>query len=602
MPGHKGRRGTGGVIAAIIIVLLLLLAVGLYYWEEGYRRKLDQLSALRQERLALQAQASMLVHVGALGNATGENISILVYNGAGFPLSLAALTLVTTTGQVDVINSTHTPAFVAEARAYLYRQGPTGLVLVASYPDLQQAIAKGLVIPQTYLLEINITATQPLEALHTHLGFKAPLTSGSTQALVPIVLQATTTYTSPQQAITGGGGRAPPATTTTPALKCYIPITIINRVNRPLIDYAVRIILNSTNINQTIWNQLDPTKIFITLQNGTPLYYYIEYFNKTEKIAIIWINTTYIPPNSSIKIYIYYNYTNNTYVSYNNPSKVFLYYNSGNIINFDKYPYFEYYKRRFSPLLSRRPKITILGWWYVNETPSAWKINNSYGCIQNYVSDNNTFIDMLALINMSKYSLFKNASCISTYINLNGVDILNNSAGIAIVDGNYSASYLVYYYYNYYYYIYFINNVANYSEVYIVWNTSIGQAELGFYQIGELSFSGLKGYILKIPVFVEDISPNIISPASWYRLSVCIDYYTNKIIINLSYLNYSIIYIKVLNITNLPIPFSPNALNYYVGLEGGIENKSTHLYKNIIIRPFAYPEPKVILGQPTCSR
>ena len=577
MPGHKGRRGTGGVIAAIIIVLLLLLAVGLYYWEEGYRRKLDQLSALRQERLALQAQASMLVHVGALGNATGENISILVYNGAGFPLSLAALTLVTTTGQVDVINSTHTPAFVAEARAYLYRQGPTGLVLVASYPDLQQAIARGLVIPQTFLLEINITATQPLDALHTHLGFKAPLTSGSTQALVPIVLQATTTYTSPQQAITGGGGGAPAATTTATTTSttttttppgCYIPVTITNPTNIDLQDYPVKITLNSTNLNATIWSQLNESKIYAVLPNGTPLYYYIEYFNSTEERAVIWVNAS-IPAGSSVTVYLYYNYTGtNPYASYNDPYKVFPYFNPGDTLNFYTYPY-------FTPVYNWL--YNTYYWVYGGTNESAWQPNSTYHYIENYVEQSQyQVVDMFALLDMSEYPSLQYSMCISSYINLNNNTNYYNSVGIGFVSGDYTVRRRGTYY-------------GNYSEIYLFWDTYTQQAYLEFYQVinGEDNFVN------------ETYLNSIINPASWYRLSVCIDINADKILFKLSTISYSeYIVVNVTDNSKLPYPLGPLS---YVGLEGGFEYGATHLYRNIIIRPFVYSGPEVIVSKPVCT-
>jgi len=106
----------------------------------------------------------------------------------------------------------------------------------------------------------------------------------------------------------------------------YTPITIAERSGKNLTNYAVKIVLNSTNFNG--WDSIaytDGSDIYFTDQNGNPLYYWIESFSKDNRQAVIWVKVPSIPANSITTIYMYYGGAN-PYRPYNNPNNVFLIY------------------------------------------------------------------------------------------------------------------------------------------------------------------------------------------------------------------------------------------------------------------------------------
>jgi len=585
--GRGPARSTGGVMAAIIIVLLLLLAVGFYYWQLGYNRRVERLESIVSQRRAMEEEARILVHMGVLGNATGENLSLVIYNGAPFPLTMAALVLVTTGGSVDVINSTHTPSFVTGAEAYLYRLTGQGLVLVESYPSLEEAIASGLTIPHAYLLEVNITATQPLDGLRAHAAFKAPLAGAGVSALIPISIASTAIYTSPAQAATGGGGGAPPATTTTtttttstattPPGACYIPVTITNNAQVSLQDYPVRIILNSTNINQTIWQQLNESKIYVTLDNGQPLYYYIEYFNQTEKVAVIWVKIPSLGAGQSIGVRIYYNYTgDNPYASYNDPYQVFTYYNPGNTLNFDWYPYDNYTLNYEN--IGVVDGISNMSWYVIYSF-----IGNSVteGEIDFYYIYNYTF--MFALKNLSTSTLSGSYGyCIDSLVNFYYIEP-PEAVGVSIL---------------------YTLDLAHINYI---------GALLYYDPYGVIGIDYTQGFkIIEVapnrPPNVSSDEPWTFDDSTWYHIELCL--YEGNIMWRVEYPNASV----VVDDYGTPIKGVDHetyvSSGNYAGLLGGLAEvylfgipyyAPSHFYKEIYVRPFVYPEPSYVVGSPVCG-
>jgi len=102
------------------------------------------------------------------------------------------------------------------------------------------------------------------------------------------------------------------------------PITVTEQSGNDLTDYAVKIELDDTWDG---WNAvLDGSDIYFLDENGNPLYFWIEYFNKTEKKAIIWVKIPSLPANSSITIYMYYGSLPNPYADYNNPEQIFMFF------------------------------------------------------------------------------------------------------------------------------------------------------------------------------------------------------------------------------------------------------------------------------------
>jgi len=106
----------------------------------------------------------------------------------------------------------------------------------------------------------------------------------------------------------------------------FVEIKIMERSGTNLTDFVIKLELNETNFNG--WGKVgeNGSDIYFMDENDNPLYYWIEYFNKTEKRAVILVKIPLIPANSVIRIFMYFGGTN-PYPEYNNRSKVFIYYN-----------------------------------------------------------------------------------------------------------------------------------------------------------------------------------------------------------------------------------------------------------------------------------
>ena len=87
----------------------------------------------------------------------------------------------------------------------------------------------------------------------------------------------------------------------------YREIVISNNVDVDLIDYQVRIVLTSNNFDT--WDNIargNGEDLRFIDEDGNELPYWIEYFNKGEKLGIIWVKIPYIPASSTTKIYMLY--------------------------------------------------------------------------------------------------------------------------------------------------------------------------------------------------------------------------------------------------------------------------------------------------------
>jgi len=105
-----------------------------------------------------------------------------------------------------------------------------------------------------------------------------------------------------------------------------VPLTIKDQSGYDLYNYTVKIVLNSSNF--PYWGHVryeDGSDIYFLDGEGNPLYYWIEYFNKTEEKAIIWVKIPKVSANSLTTIYMCYGGTN-PYTDYNDKSNAFLWY------------------------------------------------------------------------------------------------------------------------------------------------------------------------------------------------------------------------------------------------------------------------------------
>jgi len=100
-------------------------------------------------------------------------------------------------------------------------------------------------------------------------------------------------------------------------------IRITENSGNVLTDYQVKIVLNDTNFTDWDKVQSDGSDIFFLDENGNPLYFWIEEFDKTAKKATIWVKVPQIPANGETTIYMCYGGMENPFSSYHDLENVF---------------------------------------------------------------------------------------------------------------------------------------------------------------------------------------------------------------------------------------------------------------------------------------
>ena len=117
----------------------------------------------------------------------------------------------------------------------------------------------------------------------------------------------------------------------------YVPITVIERSGNDLVDYAVKIELNSTNF--AYWGHIryeNGSDIYFTDAKGNPLYYWIEYISIEKRHLIAWVKIPKIPANGTFILQMHYG-GDNPYEAFRNPEEVFIFFDDFNILNTSKW-------------------------------------------------------------------------------------------------------------------------------------------------------------------------------------------------------------------------------------------------------------------------
>ncbi len=114
------------------------------------------------------------------------------------------------------------------------------------------------------------------------------------------------------------------------------PIVVSNQKTVGLVNYTVKIILNSST--QVLWNYVNSTNLYFTTDSGYPLYYWIQELDTSNENGVIWVKINSIPAEANVTICMHYGGTN-PYRSYNNPEKTFLFFDdfNGSSINQSKW-------------------------------------------------------------------------------------------------------------------------------------------------------------------------------------------------------------------------------------------------------------------------
>lgn len=106
-----------------------------------------------------------------------------------------------------------------------------------------------------------------------------------------------------------------------------VEVLVFNENPYEVYNYTLKITIPSDHI---IWDYLtDDSTVFVTDKEGNPLYYYVEYFNATEKSLKLLVKIPYVRAEGNITIYIWFG-GDNPYSNYNDIRKAYLFYDDFN--------------------------------------------------------------------------------------------------------------------------------------------------------------------------------------------------------------------------------------------------------------------------------
>jgi len=117
----------------------------------------------------------------------------------------------------------------------------------------------------------------------------------------------------------------------------YVPIQVINNAIVDLVDYQIKIILNSTFEGWDKFASTNGSDIYFLDTGDHPLYYWIENFDTGTQQATIWVKVPYVEAGSNVTILMYFGVLNHPYTTYHDPEKVFLFYDDFSSGTLDKW-------------------------------------------------------------------------------------------------------------------------------------------------------------------------------------------------------------------------------------------------------------------------
>lgn len=103
------------------------------------------------------------------------------------------------------------------------------------------------------------------------------------------------------------------------------PVNISNPHSSTLLDYSVRIVLNSSNY--PLWNRSAPSDIYFAADplGLFPLPYWIESFDQGSQTAVVWVRVDSLPPSTNTTIYMFVD-DDNPYPDWRDPDRTFVFF------------------------------------------------------------------------------------------------------------------------------------------------------------------------------------------------------------------------------------------------------------------------------------
>ncbi|ASJ03010.1 hypothetical protein A3L09_06945 [Thermococcus profundus] len=112
--------------------------------------------------------------------------------------------------------------------------------------------------------------------------------------------------------------------------KFCTPITIAERSGNDLYNYSVLIALDdSGNTDSELWkvdwNVINASNLYFTDENGSPLYFWVQYLDANARIAYLWVKLPKLPADSKEVVCLNYGVWPNPYAGYHDLYKTFLF-------------------------------------------------------------------------------------------------------------------------------------------------------------------------------------------------------------------------------------------------------------------------------------
>ncbi len=170
---RRSRRGLGGIIAMIIIVMLVTILALHFLFMRRVNQSYSVINQIENTRQRLLQMSKTLVRAGLIGVSTSSNsYRFALINSMNYPIQIVGMVLTDTGGKSYILNSSSMPSIITNISTALYSFTGNELTLVRTYRS-----PVGVSVGSSYVLEVNITSSVPIDYSKSYFVFTIPFTA-----------------------------------------------------------------------------------------------------------------------------------------------------------------------------------------------------------------------------------------------------------------------------------------------------------------------------------------------------------------------------------------------------------------------------------------
>ena len=358
--GEKYRKGVGGVIAIIFILSAILIVFSIMSYNILVQSKLSEIQESKAESSAEKVVLARSVSGTWYYDEDNSRLTINITNNHKEPVSITGIVIYYTDKSYQILRENILGKIIVDGTYNAINSLPIWLspgeklnieLISDKIPTaVTYAVATSKAVTdvsaQKYVpTQVNVTSItysvklMPVVAYEgtvTTLGYAIEFynsTISSTEIVLgsPVDTDINALYSDDNYYFKVEGERV------VGEWRYRRPITVTELSGNSISNYAVKIVLNSSNFDFS-HAKPDGSDIKFTLSDGvTEIPYWIETWNSTKECAVIWVKIPELQGGSSTVIYMYYG--NPNAISKSDPDKVFIFYDDflGDSINTTKW-------------------------------------------------------------------------------------------------------------------------------------------------------------------------------------------------------------------------------------------------------------------------